>query len=70
MSAWKECARQEVVAVQQQNLVEFRLLLRETLAIDPDEIPELRLENTIAQRRAKWLETRIPVLFVNVEKHN
>jgi len=60
----------EVVAVQEQNLVEFRLLLQQALAVDPDEIPDLRLENTIAQQRAQWLEIRIPELVVSTEEGN
>jgi|TARA_B100002003_G_scaffold233375_1_gene246166 predicted anti-sigma-YlaC factor YlaD len=58
----------EVVAVQQQNLIEFRQLLAQAMAVDADEVPSLRLENTIAQDRAKWLEARIPALFVSVEE--
>ena len=58
----------EVVAVQQQNLIEFRQLLAQAMAVDADEVPSLRLEKTIAQDRAKWLEARIPALFVSVEE--
>lgn len=58
----------EVVAVRQQNLPEFRQLLAQALAVDADEVPALRLENTIAQNRARWLEARIPKLFVDVEE--
>ncbi|MFQ5785841.1 MAG: TRAP transporter TatT component family protein [Alphaproteobacteria bacterium] len=54
----------EAVAIKQQDLAEFRDLIGAALAIDPDRRPELRLVNTIAQQRARWLESRIPDLFV------
>jgi len=54
----------ETVAVREQNLAEFRKLLASALAVDPNAVPELRLANTIAQDRARWLETQIPLLFV------
>ena len=53
----------EAVAIKQQDLAEFRDLIGAALAIDPDRMPELRLVNTIAQQRARWLESRIPDLF-------
>jgi predicted anti-sigma-YlaC factor YlaD len=53
----------EAVAIKQQDLAEFRDLIGAALAIDPDRKPELRLVNTIAQQRARWLESRIPDLF-------
>jgi predicted anti-sigma-YlaC factor YlaD len=53
----------EAVAIKQQDLTEFRSLIGAALAIDPDLRPELRLVNTIAQQRARWLESRIPDLF-------
>jgi len=57
----------EAVDVREQNASEFRSLLAAALAIDPDAVPELRLANTIARDRARWLETRIPDLFVNAD---
>lgn len=54
----------ESVTIQEQNLGEFRALLEAALAVDPDKVSSLRLANTIAQRRARWLQTRIPELFV------
>jgi hypothetical protein len=54
----------EAVSEREQNLKEFRELLRAALAVDPDKVPDLRLVNTIAIRRAHWLEERIPDLFV------
>ena len=57
----------EPVSVKEQNLVEFKALIAAALAIDPDNAPELRLANTIAQRRALWLQERIPDLFLEAE---
>jgi hypothetical protein len=54
----------ESVSVAEQDVTEFRALLDEARAIDPDEKPESRLLNIIAQERADWLETQIPELFL------
>ena len=54
----------EAVAVQQQNLLEFKALLARALAIDPDVRPEWRLANRIMQRRAQWLLGRTDELFL------
>jgi hypothetical protein len=58
----------EAVAIREQNLAEFRSLLNTTLKVDPDKVPEMRLANTVAQRRARWLETRIPDLFLQANE--
>src|SRR5262249_2308361 len=58
----------ESVAVGQQNLGEFKRFLEGALAISPDAVPALRLENTIAQRRAAWLLSRTDALFVAQEE--
>jgi predicted anti-sigma-YlaC factor YlaD len=57
----------ETVSVEEQDLVEFEALIAAALAVDPDEVPELRLANVIAQRRARWLQQRIPDLFLETE---
>ena len=57
----------ESVTVQEQNLAEFQALIAAALAVDPDQVPELRLANIIAQRRARWLQKRIPDLFLEAE---
>jgi len=57
----------EAVSVHDQNPREFRDLVRSALAVDPDRVPELRLVNTLAIRRAQRLETRMPDLFVTAE---
>ena len=51
--------------VQAQNRPEFEALLTRALAIDPDARPEWRLQNLIAQRRARWLMARADDLFAN-----
>ena len=53
----------EAVTIREQNLAEFRSLIAAALAVDPDAAPDLRLVNTLAQRRARWLASRIPDLF-------
>ncbi len=58
----------EAVTIREQNLEEFRALLSATLAVDPDKVPNQRLANTIARRRARWLETRIPDLFLGSDQ--
>ncbi len=58
----------EAVSVQEQNLGEFRELIAVALAVDPNKVPRLRLANTVARRRARWLETRIPDLFLAADQ--
>jgi predicted anti-sigma-YlaC factor YlaD len=57
----------ESVSIGEQNLEEFRTLLDRALAVDPDRTPELRLANTVARRRALWLRSRIPALFLEAD---
>lgn len=54
----------ETVSVGAQNRAEFEQLLKKALAVDPDAVPELRLANTVAQRRAAWLLARADELFL------
>jgi predicted anti-sigma-YlaC factor YlaD len=58
----------ESVTIQEQNLAEFKALIAAALAVDPDKEPNLRLANIIAQRRALWLQERIPDLFLEAEE--
>ena len=51
------------VSVAEENRGEFRDLLETALAIDPDEAPENRLLNLIAQKRARVLLDHIDDLF-------
>jgi predicted anti-sigma-YlaC factor YlaD len=50
--------------IQAQNRAQFRELLERALRIDPDQHPETRLTNLIAQGRARWLLSRIDDLFL------
>lgn len=54
----------ETVSVATQNKNEFKSMLDEALAVDPDKVLELRLANLTAQKRARWLLARIDELFV------
>ena len=54
----------EGLSVPEQNLSEFKDLLAPSLAVDPERQPSQRLLNVVAQRRARWLLTRIPDLFL------
>jgi predicted anti-sigma-YlaC factor YlaD len=58
----------EAVAIREQNLAEFRELVAAALAVDPDKTTQLRLVNVIARRRARWLETCIPDLFLQADE--
>ena len=58
----------EVVSVRRQNLQEFKQLLESAEAVDLDAAPEFRLVNSVAQDRARWLEARIPQLFVSADE--
>jgi predicted anti-sigma-YlaC factor YlaD len=54
----------ESVSVGTQNRKEFTELLDAALAVNPDGAKEYRLANIVAQRRARWLLSRIDSLFV------
>jgi predicted anti-sigma-YlaC factor YlaD len=54
----------ETISVQNQDVAEFRELLGDALAIDPDARPEWRLVNLVMQRRAAWLLQRTEDLFL------
>lgn len=64
MRASVHLALAESVAVRAQDLAAFRRLIAAALAVDPDAVPGIRLANTVARRRAQWLESRIPELFL------
>jgi predicted anti-sigma-YlaC factor YlaD len=53
------------ISVKNQNAKEFRDLLGKALAIDVDAFPANRLENTLAQRRARWLAAHIGDFFLS-----
>lgn len=55
----------EAVSVREQNLREFRRLVSAAGAVDPEADPDQRLVNVISRRRAAWLQSRIPDLFLD-----
>ena len=54
----------ETVSLSTQDRREFVSLLETALAIDPDAVPDQRLANLIAQKRARWLLARQDELFL------
>jgi predicted anti-sigma-YlaC factor YlaD len=58
----------ESVAVEKQDRASFQNLLNRALAINPDAAPESRLQNLVAQRRARWLLGRVDELFLDGAK--
>ncbi|MFO1476380.1 MAG: TRAP transporter TatT component family protein [Verrucomicrobiota bacterium] len=54
----------EAVCVQKQDVKQFESLLNQALAINADDYPDVRLENLIMQRRARWLLSRKTELFL------
>jgi predicted anti-sigma-YlaC factor YlaD len=54
----------ETVAVAKQDRQEFDRVLQQALVVDPAALPSSRLANIIAQKRARWLQTRTEALFV------
>jgi predicted anti-sigma-YlaC factor YlaD len=58
-------AAAEALSVPAQNRKEFDEFLNEALAINPDAEPRWRLENILAQRRARWLAAHADDLFAD-----
>ncbi|MBD3314480.1 MAG: hypothetical protein GF344_01725 [Chitinivibrionales bacterium] len=58
------------VAVSNQNVTEYRSLLKKALAVDVDKHPSNRLANIIGQRKAKWLLKNIEDFFLLDETHS
>jgi predicted anti-sigma-YlaC factor YlaD len=56
------------VTIREQNISEFKALTTAALAVDPDKVPQLRLVNTIARRRACWMLKHIPDFFTDSEQ--
>jgi predicted anti-sigma-YlaC factor YlaD len=54
----------EAVTIQKQDVKEFESLLNQALAVNPDANPDIRLLNTVMQRRARWLRSRQSELFL------
>jgi hypothetical protein len=62
--AWPLVNFAETVSVGDQDRKEFESLLRQALAIDANAVPEIRVANLVAQRRARWLLGRAEELFI------
>jgi predicted anti-sigma-YlaC factor YlaD len=58
----------EAVAVPKQNQAEFKALLEQALAVNPDARPESRLVNLVIQRRARWLLAKADDLFFEAKE--
>jgi len=54
----------ESIALKRQDEGRYRELLNQALEIDPDEYPDLRLSNVIAQERARWLLDHMERYFI------
>jgi tetratricopeptide (TPR) repeat protein len=54
----------ESVLVTAQNRAEFESVLEKALEVDVNKVPDYRLANLIAQKRARWLLTRLDHLFL------
>jgi predicted anti-sigma-YlaC factor YlaD len=54
----------ESVAVPAQDRAEFTRLLKQAVAVDADSTGEERLVNLVAQKRARWLLSRVDDLFI------
>jgi predicted anti-sigma-YlaC factor YlaD len=56
------------VAVKEQNVEEFKSLLRKVLEVDPNADPDNRLVNILNQRKARWLLDHVDDYFLLEEK--
>lgn len=52
------------VCVKEQNVEEFKGLLKKALEFDPDKYPDTRLANILGQRKARWLLEHIDSYFL------
>ncbi len=55
----------EAVAIKEQNLAEFRRLLADVMAVNPEKHLEFRLVNELARQRALWLEKHTEEFFID-----
>jgi predicted anti-sigma-YlaC factor YlaD len=62
--AWPYVSFAESASVPRQDKKEFEALLGKALAVDAHKVTDQRLANLLAQRRARWLMTRIDELFI------
>ena len=56
------------VCVNEQNAAEFKRLLGEVLAFDPESSPPNRLVNILNQRKARWYLAHIDDFFIELER--
>jgi predicted anti-sigma-YlaC factor YlaD len=63
-SAGLHLAYAEAVSIPAQNGKEFRALVQQALAVDADAVPNNRLINQLAHRRARWLAARAADLIL------
>jgi predicted anti-sigma-YlaC factor YlaD len=56
------------VSINEQNAGEFKKLLGQVLAFDPDKSPENRLANILNQRKARWFLAHIDDFFFELER--
>ena len=59
----------ESVSVQQQDADEYRVLVQRAIAVNPNGITEWRVANTLAHRRAIWLDASVSDRFLNVTEN-
>jgi predicted anti-sigma-YlaC factor YlaD len=57
----------ETVSVREQNLEEFRRLIQAALGVDPNRVPRWRVVNTLAMRRAQFLQDHVPDFFASAD---
>jgi len=55
------------VSVKEQNDAEFKKLIGQVLAFDPDSSPSTRLINILNRRKARWLLDHIDDFFIEIE---
>ena len=63
-SASPYVAYAESIAVPAQDRAGFVAMLEKALAVDVDRVPSLRLQNILAQRKARWLLDRVDDYFL------
>lgn len=57
----------DAIAIPTQDRAAFESMLAKALAVDPDAKPQLRLANTLAQRKARLLQSRVDDYFLGDE---
>ncbi len=57
----------EAVSIREQNLEEFRRQIHAALGVDPNRVPRWRVVNTLAIRRARFLQDHVAEFFANAD---